>query len=94
MPASARRSLYRIDRYWAVAVAVVDQLVSLGRRPLADEAMRLASLVSKSRGPDTDRWLTTPEVALAATMGSARAGVRPDRSHRRGLQGRHRVSGP
>jgi 5-methylthioadenosine/S-adenosylhomocysteine deaminase len=37
------------------------------------EAMRLASLVSKSRGPDTDRWLTTPEVAQAATVGSARA---------------------
>ena len=37
------------------------------------EAMRLASLVSKSRGPDTDRWLTTPEVAQAATIGSARA---------------------
>ena len=37
------------------------------------EAMRLASLVSKSRGPDTDRWLTTTEVAHAATVGSARA---------------------
>ena len=37
------------------------------------EAMRLASLVSKSRGPDTDRWLTTGQVAHAATIGSARA---------------------
>ena len=37
------------------------------------EAMRLASLVSKSRSPDTDRWLTTAEVAHAATVGSARA---------------------
>ncbi len=37
------------------------------------EAMRLASLVSKVRGPDTDRWLTTAEVLQAATEGSARA---------------------
>ncbi|MGY6633048.1 MAG: amidohydrolase family protein [Alkalilacustris sp.] len=37
------------------------------------EAMRLASLVSKSRSPDTNRWLTTTEVATAATTGSARA---------------------
>jgi len=37
------------------------------------ESMRLASMVSKCRGPDTDRWLTTPEVAHAATIGSARA---------------------
>jgi 5-methylthioadenosine/S-adenosylhomocysteine deaminase len=35
------------------------------------EGMRLASLVSKSRGPDTDDWLTTEEVAQAATSGSA-----------------------
>jgi guanine deaminase len=37
------------------------------------EAMRLASLVSKGRGPDVERWVTTEEVALAATEGSARA---------------------
>jgi 5-methylthioadenosine/S-adenosylhomocysteine deaminase len=37
------------------------------------EAMRLASLVSKARGPDWRRWLTTREAALAATEGSARA---------------------
>ena len=37
------------------------------------EAMRLASLVSKVQGPDTDRWLTTGEVLAAATEGSARA---------------------
>jgi guanine deaminase len=37
------------------------------------EAMRLASLVSKGRTPDTERWVTTEEVALAATEGSARA---------------------
>jgi 5-methylthioadenosine/S-adenosylhomocysteine deaminase len=37
------------------------------------EAMRLASLVSKARGPDTDRWVTTGEAALAATEGGARA---------------------
>jgi 5-methylthioadenosine/S-adenosylhomocysteine deaminase len=37
------------------------------------EAMRLASLVSKVRGPDWRRWLTTREAALAATEGSARA---------------------
>ena len=37
------------------------------------EAMRLASLVSKGRGPDVERWVTTEEVAVAATEGSARA---------------------
>ncbi len=37
------------------------------------EAMRLASLVSKVRGPDRGRWLTTREAALAATEGGARA---------------------
>src|SRR4029077_3848948 len=36
------------------------------------EAMRLASFVSKVQGPDWGRWLTTREVALAATEGSAR----------------------
>jgi guanine deaminase len=37
------------------------------------ESMRLASMVSKTQGPDTDRWLTTGEVFAAATEGSARA---------------------
>ncbi len=37
------------------------------------EAMRLASFVSKVRGPDWRSWLTTREAALAATEGSARA---------------------
>ena len=37
------------------------------------EAMRLASLVSKGRGPDVERWVRTDEVVLAATEGSARA---------------------
>jgi guanine deaminase len=37
------------------------------------EAMRLASLGSKSQGPDVERWLTTEEALLAATEGSARA---------------------
>ena len=37
------------------------------------EAMRLTSLVSKGRSPDTGRWVTTTEAALAATEGSARA---------------------
>ena len=37
------------------------------------EAMRLASLVSKVQGPDHERWLTTEEVAEAATVGGARA---------------------
>jgi guanine deaminase len=37
------------------------------------ESMRLASMVSKSQGPDTDTWLTTGEVFAAATEGSARA---------------------
>lgn len=35
------------------------------------QAMHLASLVSKSRSPDTDDWLTTTDVARAATEGSA-----------------------
>ena len=37
------------------------------------ESMRLASLVSKGRGPDVERWVRTDEVAVAATEGSARA---------------------
>jgi guanine deaminase len=37
------------------------------------EAMRLASFVSKAQRPDLERWVTTDEVALAATEGSARA---------------------
>ncbi len=37
------------------------------------EAMRLASLASKVRGPEWQRWLTTREVALAATEGGAKA---------------------
>jgi guanine deaminase len=37
------------------------------------EAMRLASLVSKGRTPDVERWVTTEDVVLAATEGSARA---------------------
>ncbi len=37
------------------------------------EAMRLASFVSKVRGPDWRRWLSTREAALAATEGGARA---------------------
>jgi 5-methylthioadenosine/S-adenosylhomocysteine deaminase len=36
------------------------------------EAMRLASFVSKVQGPEWRRWMTTREVALAATQGSAR----------------------
>jgi 5-methylthioadenosine/S-adenosylhomocysteine deaminase len=35
------------------------------------EAMRLASFVSKVRGPDWQNWLTTREAALAATEGGA-----------------------
>jgi 5-methylthioadenosine/S-adenosylhomocysteine deaminase len=37
------------------------------------EAMRLASLASKVRGPDWRRWLSTREAALAATEGGAKA---------------------
>ncbi|HEY3912459.1 MAG TPA: amidohydrolase family protein [Stellaceae bacterium] len=37
------------------------------------EAMRLASFVSKVRGTDWRRWLSTREAALAATEGGARA---------------------
>lgn len=37
------------------------------------EAMRIASLASKVRGPEWQRWITTKEVLEAATVGSARA---------------------
>jgi 5-methylthioadenosine/S-adenosylhomocysteine deaminase len=37
------------------------------------EAMRLASFASKAQSPDIERWVTTDEVAVAATEGSARA---------------------
>lgn len=37
------------------------------------EAMRFASLVSKGQCPDPERWVTTEEVAVAATEGGARA---------------------
>lgn len=37
------------------------------------ENMRLASLVSKVQGPDTEEWVTTEEVFEAATLGSAKA---------------------
>jgi guanine deaminase len=37
------------------------------------EAMRLASLVSKARTPDVERWITTEEAALAVFEGGARA---------------------
>ena len=37
------------------------------------EAMRFASLASKVRGPDWQRWITTKEVLEAATAGSAKA---------------------
>jgi cytosine/adenosine deaminase-related metal-dependent hydrolase len=37
------------------------------------EAMRLASFVSKAQRPDIDRWVSTDDVAWAATEGSARA---------------------
>jgi guanine deaminase len=37
------------------------------------EAMRLASFVSKGQTPDVERWVTTEEVAVAATEGGARA---------------------
>lgn len=37
------------------------------------EAMRIASLASKVRGPDWQRWITTGEVLEAATAGSAKA---------------------
>jgi guanine deaminase len=37
------------------------------------EAMRIASLASKVRGPDWQRWITTKEVFEAATVGSSKA---------------------
>jgi guanine deaminase len=43
------------------------------------ESMRLASLVSKTRGPDVERWVTTEQVVTAATEGSARALGQPGR---------------
>jgi 5-methylthioadenosine/S-adenosylhomocysteine deaminase len=42
------------------------------------EAMRLASFASKAQSPDIERWVTTEEVALAATEGGARAMRRGD----------------
>jgi guanine deaminase len=36
------------------------------------EAMRLASLVSKVQGPDTEKWLSTTEVLELGTAGSAK----------------------
>jgi guanine deaminase len=41
--------------------------------------MRLASLVSKGRSPDTEQWVTTEQVVTAATEGGARALGMPDR---------------
>ena len=60
------------------------------------ESMRLASMVSKTQGPDTDRWLTTGEV-LARRDRRKRACARlrrQARPHRARLQGRHRVPRP
>ncbi len=66
----------------ADARAMLDRRVNLGigtdGANCADnqnmyEAMRLSSFVSKVRGPDWRRWLTTREAALAATEGSAGA---------------------
>ncbi len=37
------------------------------------EALRLASFVSKTQGPDTARWVSTEEALIAATEGSAKA---------------------
>ena len=37
------------------------------------EAMRYASMVSNVRGPDYRKWLTTPEIIHAATLGGAYA---------------------
>lgn len=37
------------------------------------ESMRLASMVSKVRGPDIADWLTTDQILEAATVGSAKA---------------------
>jgi guanine deaminase len=37
------------------------------------EAMRLASFASKAQTPDAERWVTTEDVCVAATEGSARA---------------------
>ena len=36
------------------------------------EAMRVASMVSKVQGPDQRKWLTTEEIIMAATEGSAK----------------------
>jgi len=37
------------------------------------EALRMAALVSKGRGPDVERWVTTEQAAIAVTEGGARA---------------------
>src|SRR6202035_5124077 len=72
----------RLGAGLADARAMLDRHVNLGigtdGASCADnqnmyEAMRLASFASKVQGPEWQRWLTTREVALAATEGSARA---------------------
>ena len=72
----------RLGSGLADARAMLDRKVNLGigtdGANCADnqnmyEAMRLASFASKVQGPDWRRWLSTREVAMAATQGSARA---------------------
>jgi guanine deaminase len=55
------------------------------------EAMRYASMASNVRGPDHHRWLTTPEIIHAATVGGAAATGFKKVGEVAWLQGRHRV---
>ena len=60
------------------------------------ESMRLAPMVSKAQGPDTDRWLASERDPRGRDRGQRtrarlRRQARPDRQ---GLQGRHRVPRP
>ena len=82
--------------------AMLERGVNLGigtdRRICSDnqnmyEAMRLASLVSKVQGPDWHRWLRPARcLARRPRAAPARWAWRPDRPHRAGLQGRHRLA--
>ena len=46
--------MYRIDRYWAAPVAVMDQFVSLRRSPLTDGLVQgIQDETGRHRGRDT-----------------------------------------
>ena len=58
---------------WGINVGIGTDGASSSDNLNMYEAMRIASLASKVRGPDWQRWITTNEVLEAATAGSAKA---------------------